>query len=362
MVMTPTDILIVDDSEDDREAIARQLNRVPHLDIRLHEAEDGAECLAKLQDGRSFGCVLLDYSLPGQDGIRVLHQILAVEPTLPVIMITGQGNEDVAVEAMKIGAYDYLVKQDIHVDLVGRTISNAMQRARMARRLNEQQESLAEFARVLVHDLRAPLRSIRMRSEMLRESLPPETVEESSGHLDAMHKATDRLDRLIQSLQRYTEADVDTGDWTGVELTSVVDAVQSALTPGLQEAGASMTAQADLPTVHGDEPQLVQLIQNLVANGIKYNQSAAPAVHVKADVTDDGITIQVSDNGIGIDAKHHERIFEPFKRLHGRAAYAGTGLGLATCTKIVERHAGRIWCSSEPGEGATFHVFLPTEK
>lgn len=357
--MAQTEVLIVDDSEDDREAIRRAVRKIRLLDCNVLEAEDGPSCLELLRGGARVDCILLDYSLPGQDGIRVLRQIISDDPQAAVIMITGQGNEELAVEAMKIGALDYLVKQDINTDLVGRTIGNAIRRADMSRKLREQQENLAEFGRVLVHDLNAPLRSIRLRSEMLRDSLPPEAAEEAGDHLDALHRASNRLEQLIRSLKNYTEADADTPEGQEVPLSILVENVRTALASDLEAASAQLSAEPDLPAVFGDEPQLVQLLQNLVANGIKYNQSDRPAVHISADGDEQGVTVQVRDNGIGIDPAHHERIFEPFKRLHGRGSYEGTGLGLATCAKIAERHRGRLWCSSTPGEGAVFHLFLP---
>lgn len=360
--MAEIEVLIVDDSEYDRESIGRQLNRAKQFDCRVLEAEDGAACLELLRGGSRPDCILLDYSLPGQDGIRVLAEIMEHDPLAAVVMIASEGNENVAVEAMKVGAYDYLVKKDIHADLVGHTIGNVIGRAAMARELHEQQENLAEFARVLVHDLQAPLRSIRMRSEMLRESLPPDALAAGGQHLDAMHRASDRLQQLILSLRSYTEADAEEPVWGQIPLLNVIGAVQLALAPVLAETGAQLTADADLPNVPGDEPQIQQLFQNLVANGIKYNESDLPAVHISATTDDTGVTVTVRDNGIGVDPAHHERIFEPFKRLHGHATYEGTGLGLATCRKIATRHRGRLWCESRPGEGAAFHLLLPIGK
>lgn len=357
--MEPVRILVVDDSEDDREAIGRQLKRLTTMECMVDEAEDGVQCLDRLRSGKRYDCILLDYSLPGQDGMRVLRQILIHDPHAAVVMITGQGNEDVAVGAMKLGALDYLVKQDINPDQIGRTVSNAVRQAQLARQLAEQQENLAEFARVLVHDLRAPLRSIRMRSEMLREELPPELVDGSGGHLDAMHRAADRLDQLIQSLQRYTEADAEEGEWREVPLSAVIDTLRISLKPVLEESGARIEVPDNLPVIWCDEPQIMQLLQNLIGNGIKYNQAATPEVRISATPTGNGVTLQIADNGIGIDPEHHQRIFEPFKRLHGRGSYAGSGLGLATCRKIVDRHRGQIWCTSEPGTGSIFHCFLP---
>jgi light-regulated signal transduction histidine kinase (bacteriophytochrome) len=126
----------------------------------------------------------------------------------------------------------------------------------------------------------------------------------------------------------------------------------------IQDSEAVVTYD-DLPTVLGDATQLSQLFQNLVGNAIKFRGDAAPRVHVSARRSVDGWEVAVSDNGIGVDPRHFDRVFVVFQRVNERTKYPGTGIGLAICKKIVERHHGRIWITSEAGQGATFHVTLP---
>lgn len=140
-----------------------------------------------------------------------------------------------------------------------------------------------------------------------------------------------------------------------------LDEAMENLKEACREVGATVTHDP-LPPVPADPSQLVRLFQNLIANGIKFHGDRAPAVHVGVRRTGEDWEFSVRDNGIGIDPKHKDRILRIFQRLHGRSAYPGTGIGLATCKKIVERHGGRIWVESEPGRGSVFYFTLPALK
>jgi light-regulated signal transduction histidine kinase (bacteriophytochrome) len=130
------------------------------------------------------------------------------------------------------------------------------------------------------------------------------------------------------------------------------------LQQSIEESGASVSI-AILPTVHADATQLIQLFQNLIGNALKYRHESAPEVHVDARPADEAWLFSVQDNGIGIEPQYFERIFQMFQRLHTREEYSGTGIGLAICRRIVERHGGRIWVESQPGRGSTFLFAIP---
>jgi light-regulated signal transduction histidine kinase (bacteriophytochrome) len=132
----------------------------------------------------------------------------------------------------------------------------------------------------------------------------------------------------------------------------------SNLRAAIEEAGAAVTWDA-LPTVLADDTQLTQLFQNLIGNALKFRSASVPRVHVFASSQDAAWHFMVRDNGIGIEPQYFERIFMVFQRLHNKAEYPGTGIGLAICKKVVERHGGRIWVESQPGEGSAFHFTLP---
>jgi light-regulated signal transduction histidine kinase (bacteriophytochrome) len=147
-------------------------------------------------------------------------------------------------------------------------------------------------------------------------------------------------------------------NFTRVSLNSTVDWAMSNLQTTIADAGAVIT-RGPLPDAKGDEIQLVQLFQNLLSNAVKYRGKEPPLIHIGAELKGGQVQVSVADNGPGIDRKYHERIFGLFKRLHG-AEIQGTGLGLAICRAVIQRHGGRLWVESEPGQGATFFFTLPS--
>lgn len=167
-----------------------------------------------------------------------------------------------------------------------------------------------------------------------------------------------RMQELINDLLAYSRAGSRRREPADVSMDEVLARVLQGLGPAIEEAGAIVVSEP-LPEVHGDSGQLAQLLQNLVANAIKFRGDKAPRVEISARREGDEWVFSVSDNGIGIAPEFSERIFVIFQRLHSRAEYPGTGIGLSICRKIVERHGGRIWVGSEPGEGTTFRFTLP---
>ncbi len=235
--------------------------------------------------------------------------------------------------------------------------------AALLRRTEELARSNAEleqFAYVASHDLQEPLRKIQAFGDRLvgtcSATLPPQGLD----YLKRMRDAAGRMQILINDLLSLSRVATQTRPPAPVDLTQVVRGVLSDLGQRIQETGADVTA-GPLPVVSGDRVQLGQVLQNLVANALKFRKpDVAPRVTITATSGDDGFcTIEVADNGIGFDEKYADRIFQIFQRLHGRSEYDGTGIGLAICRKVVERHGGSISAHSTPGVGSTFFIRLP---
>ncbi len=351
-------ILIVDDDEGDRRQIRRALKEsgLAHESVETVSVEQALAACEK----SAFGCAIVDYRLPGRDGldgVASLHQRL---PYISIIMATGQGDANVATEAMKYGASDYIAKPQINGNSLKRIIGHALEKAAMRRKIALQQEALENFASVLVHDLKAPITSVRAFAVFIEQGIRADIADKDGliGQCQRVGGAARRMAELIDTVHEYTKAD---GQHTSgpVEMDRVMEDTLSNLHQMLQLRGARVN-HGRLPVVLGNASQLAQLLQNLVGNGIKYCEAAIPTVHVTASPDENGVWVfAVKDNGIGIPEDYYQQVFQPFKRLHDKSKYEGTGLGLATCKKIAERHGGRIWCESADGQGTTFFFELP---
>ena len=217
---------------------------------------------------------------------------------------------------------------------------------------------LAQFAYVASHDLQEPLRTVASYSQLLLRRHRDAFGGEAQEFLGYIGDGARRAQALIVDLLSLARVDSAARPFEPVALDEVVADVRQSLEAALADSGATLTHDP-LPLVLGDRGQLMQLMQNLIGNALKFRASALPCVHVGAVRRPDGRwRITVTDNGIGIDARFHERIFTLFQRLHGRDDYPGTGIGLAVCKKVVERHGGQIGVESAPGRGATFHFTL----
>ncbi|MEQ9504130.1 MAG: ATP-binding protein [Deltaproteobacteria bacterium] len=228
-------------------------------------------------------------------------------------------------------------------------------------RLNDELErsnsELGDFAAVASHDLKAPLRSILSFAGLLREELGEGVSEDAEMHLGFIESSAERLRRLVTDLLDYARVGRRGSELEEVNLAQILAQVQTDLAHTIAETEANVVVSS-LPVVVGDAAMLRQLLQNLVANAIKFRGASAPLVEVSSTVHADAWGVSVKDNGIGVPASQHERIFEAFRRLHSEREYPGTGIGLAVCKRIVDRHGGRIWVESEVGQGTHVHFTL----
>jgi PAS domain S-box-containing protein len=213
---------------------------------------------------------------------------------------------------------------------------------------------LEQFAYVISHDLQEPLRMVSSYTQLLAKRYSNKLDADADEFIAYAVDGAKRMQTLLHDLLEYSRVGTRGKPFTWINCKDVVEQSMANLKIAIEECVASVTYDV-LPTIMGDEGQLVQLFQNLIGNAIKFHREEAPQVHISAKRRNNIMTFSVKDNGIGIDPQHSQSIFEIFRRLHTREEYPGTGMGLAICKKIVERHGGHISVQSQPGEGSIFY-------
>jgi len=336
----------------------------------------GEQALAALGQG-SFDLILSDLMMPGMDGIALLRQALAADPNLVGIIMTGQGSIPTAVEAMKVGATDYVLKPfklSIALPAIERAlmlrrlrVKNAELEARVRQRtaeLEEANQELDAFCHSVSHDLRTPLRAISGFTEILRNEYADAFAPEPRRLLELVRTGAAEMDRLTDALLDFSRL----GRQTVVRRTFSLEKLCREVIASLSGDHAGRRVEfrvAALPAVSGDATLVRAVLVNLLSNALKYTRPRDPAVieiGVAPAAEADGPVFYVRDNGVGFDPTYADKLFGVFQRLHRADEFEGTGVGLATVRRIIERHGGQVWAESAVGTGATFFFTLPPAK
>lgn len=321
-----------------------------------------------------FAVCLLDVNMPGLNGFETAERIRRVPGAagMPIIFVTAEYDEASHVfKGYEAGAVDYLVKPVEHAVLRSkvrvflelfqhrqRAEEQSAELARMVAVLKSQNEALEEFSRVASHDLKAPVRAMRGFRELLVKRLGP-VNRAAQRCLDGMQSAGERMEVLIDDLLSFARLDSADSPFEDVALSDAVEQARADLADLVDEAGATIVV-GKLPTVRGVPTQLTRLFSNLLENALKYRGEDPPLIRIDVTRIAGGHEIHVEDNGLGVDLAHQKDIFLPFRRLHGQRDYPGSGIGLASCRRIVDIHNGHIRCESlGEGHGTTFVITLP---
>ena len=243
--------------------------------------------------------------------------------------------------------------------------SEITEREKAQEALELSNRELKDFVYVASHDLREPLRKISSFGQLLQKSLQGKLSDDEQENLKFMIDGSDRMTMMIDGLLTYSRVNTKDMMFETVDLNKVIEQLKELeLGMLLEETGSTIEVTQPLPKVHGDPVQVEQLLQNLIANGIKYRKKdVTPRIIIKAEeVSDNEVRIEVQDNGIGIAPEYREDVFKMFRRLHSRKEYDGCGIGLSVCKKIVSKHGGRIGVESESGKGSTFWFTISPAK
>lgn len=369
-------VLVVDDKPENLRLLSAILTEQGY---EVRQALSGRIALTAAQT-RPPDLVLLDIKMPDMNGYQVCEQLKTHERTrhIPVIFLSALDRPPDKIKGFSAGGADYITKPFQESEVLVR-VQHQLEIACWRQRLQQQNlqlqqeihdriaieqelirsnEDLEQFARAVSHDLQQPLQSLLGFSKILSMKYPHLPDAEVSRYICRIVQAGERMQQLIEDLLAYSQVDIS----RSLEVVDCNRILAEAI-ENLQAAISEKQAQliiSPLPQVQGKPAQLMQLFQNLLGNALKFTYPAVPPlVQMSAEPLDDRWLFQIRDNGIGIESQNYDRLFQLFVRLNPHDRYPGTGIGLATCKKIVESHGGRIWLESQPGNGTTFFFTLP---
>ncbi len=249
----------------------------------------------------------------------------------------------------------------LNQELEQRVLERTQQLEEINHELTRSNEELQQFAYVASHDLQEPLRMVASYTQLLARRYKGKLDSDADDFISFAVDGANRMQGLINDLLAYSRVGTKGKPFAPTDCNDVLEQALGNLHVAIEESGVVVTHD-DLPMIMADSTQMVQLFQNLIGNAIKFKGKEAPHIEIKARKQDKEWLISVHDNGLGIDPQYADRVFIIFQRLHTRDEYPGTGIGLAICKRVVERHGGRIWVKSEPGKGSTFSFTLPVKQ
>lgn len=361
-------VLLIEDNPDDVELVLRSLRKSDYTVVS--DVVQTPEEFTRQIRAANYDLILTDYNLPRWSGMAALELLQTENLDVPIILVTGSLGDVTAVECIKRGASDYVLKDNLA--RLGASVRRALQekqlredrkvaQERLARTVEElarSNQDLEQFAYVASHDLQEPLRMVAAYTQLLAERYRGRLDETADKYIDYASNGALRMQTLIRDLLAFsrvgrTGTAMKTVD-CNVALTAAITNLQSAI-----RENEAVVSSDPLPSVVCNNVQFVQLLQNLIGNAIKFRGSEKPAIHVTASRNGSEWLFSVSDNGIGIAPESAEMIFSVFKRLHTTSEYPGNGIGLAICKKVIEQHGGKIWVESIQGQGSSFKFTLP---
>jgi two-component system, sensor histidine kinase and response regulator len=360
--------LIVDDEVAQMKALCNTLRDHGYETVGFASPKEALQAI----EAGTFDLLLSDLMMPEMDGIALLQAALTKDPHLVAVIMTGEGTISTAVEAMKSGALDYILKPfrlAAVLPILDRALSvrrlreeNALLQQRIRERTAELEASnkeLEAFSYSVSHDLRAPLRHVLGYAEMMGDSPDAPLSEQDARFLERIVKGAKKMGHLIDDLLQFSRTGRTELHKTSIRLDEVLDQTLLDVQPETEGRNILFERQP-LPSVRADPSLLRQVFSNLLLNAIKYTRPRDPAkIEIGGGIENDEAIVFVRDNGVGFDPQYAGKLFGVFQRLHSEGDFEGTGVGLANVRRIITRHGGRTWAEGQPDAGATFYFSLP---
>jgi signal transduction histidine kinase len=369
-------VLLVEDNPSDARLIQEALAETTDDPFELETMDTLAGGLQRLSVG-GIDAILLDLALPDSFGQETFVRAKAQALGVAIIILTGLADDSLALKLVQGGAQDFVAKVDVTGNNLTRAILYAIERERLEqkfRKLNEELEErirertaeleatnkeLEAFSYSVSHDLRGPLATLQGFAELLLDKYGPALDEQPRKYLHRINEGAERMAALIDDLLRLSKLSRQPLNLRRAELRKLVEEVLRELETETANRNIEWRIES-LPVIECDPGLIKQVLGNLLSNAIKYTRPRAPAIiEVGKMIIDGQQTFLVRDNGVGFDLKSAQNLFIPFQRFHRSEEFEGTGVGLSTVQRIINRHGGRIWAESLPGQGTTFFFTLP---
>jgi two-component system sensor histidine kinase/response regulator len=371
-------VLLVEDNLGDANLIKKRLKKSNTTRFKItHVAKLKKAIEYIIQD--FFDIILLDLSLPDSKGLETLAAIEQQATHIPIIVLTGLNDEELALEAVRQGAQDYLRKGLIVSELLVHALRSAIERKRTQEQLRRQKQQLeianqileqrtqqlealnAEleaFSYTVSHDLRSPLISIDGYSCFLEQQYGANLDQRGRRYLNNIRQATQRMNQLIEDLLMLSRVQKTVLSITSFNLSQMIQAIAQELQQQHPLDQVNIKITPDI-VAYGDQRLLRIALENLLSNAWKYSaRKPQPQIEFSVQSSTPQTTYLIRDNGIGFNIEQADQLFRPFHRLHSSDKYPGTGIGLATVQRIIHRHHGQIWAEASVGKGATFYFTL----
>ena len=374
-------VLMIEDNPADARLIKEYLTelrggRVTTTAFKLGHVDRLSAGLELLEQG-DIDLVLLDLSLPDSQGIETLRKARSQSHDVPIVVVSGTDDEEIARQAMEEGAMDFLWKGRLDGPSLLRSMIRSLNAQRPAPDVEAMKErvellerhvadiessnrELEAFARTVSHELRAPLRAVQGFSRALLEDFPDEIDPLASEYVDRIIESAAKMEDMIIEILEYSRLEHTEIQWEHVDVGTAIDEALEGIADEVRERDARVEVDPTMAEVRANRTMLVLALRNLFSNAVKFvPEGTRPDVRIRIAQVGDRVRVSVEDNGIGIAPEHKHRLFRPFERLNGGRAFPGTGLGLATVGRVVERMGGTVGLESELGRGSRFWIELP---